>query len=155
MKKLISFVLALSIVFSLFCVCGSAETTIELNDGVKLVMYDDDEVAPFLKARASSTTFSINPVALYSSSSYAGEVTIPSGKTNIGIQFTTKTVERFYIALYDATSEKYITSGTNGLYGPIISDTFSFTGLTARHTYEIYFSSSTTNSSMAGTIYTY
>lgn len=163
MKKLMSLFMVVVLIFSFACVNVSASTEVALKNGAKLVMYDDNEVAPFLRNRGlSEFNFSISPVAVcpqvssIKSSSGVRNIELGSGCTSIGIEFDSAPSERLYFSVYDVTTGEYLTEGTNNLYGPIfMSRVFSFEDLTAGHEYRINLSACLSGMSVSGYIYTY
>ena len=166
-KKIIAMCMATVMAMSVMCVGASASTEIPLKNGVKLVMYDNNENVPFKTAQNSRAavgfSFSISSLPARPGSAilrtpytYGGVnnvIPVDSPFSNIGIAFTTNPTTLKFFSLYDVTADEYLTDGEYNMHGPIyFSDNFSLTGLTAGHKYIIRFAGS---GALAGDVSTY
>lgn len=166
-SKIIATCLMAVMLFSVMSINAFASTEIPLKNGVKLVMYDNNESVPFktqsLTRAAVGFSFSISSLPTrpnsailrtpYTSGGVNNVIPVDSPFRNIGIAFTVNPTTLKFFSLYDVTADEYITEGDYHMAGPMyFSDNFSLTGLTTGHKYIIRFSGS---GALAGDVSTY
>ncbi len=166
-KKIIAMSLMVLMVLSIMNLSALAATEIPLKNGVKLVMYDNNEEIPFNSMQniraAVGFSFSISSLpekpgsailrTPYTWNGVNNVIPVDSPFSNIGIAFTVNPTSLKFFSLYDVTANEYITDGADNMNGPMyFSDNFSITGLTSGHKYIIRFSG---NGALAGDVSTY
>ena len=156
-KALVLCLLVVTII-STCCVGVSANeiAKYELNNGVNLIVSNESLNTSLIGPRVVDTSFNVNLPAYPDSTQVATDLTLSGGETRLEMSFTRIPTGYVYISLYDLTGGYYVTSGTNGLYGPVtIGNVFTFTGLTSGHKYRIRMSNYPNAGTIAGTITSY
>ncbi len=157
-KKVISMLLVCVMMMSISCIGASAKEVYEMADGVKLILSDTSEnTSKSDLLRYVDTTFSVTaPVYPSSTLLLSGNLTLDSAESKLEIEFDSTSGSDIYISLYDLTSGRYITSGTDGLYGPFATQKkLTFTGLTGGHSFRIRVSAANNARYLSGTITSY
>jgi hypothetical protein len=157
-KKILATLLSLITLISAFGVTASAKQEIPLENGGKLVIYEDnDEIPELPAARSIPMTFN-KTFPKYSSYNFVhgsdGDESIPMGyNTTIRFTFNAKPTA-FYINVWDQYQQKFVTAGSvNGLtYVSNPSRVFDLVDMQAYNTYKIGFAGNGYSISLAGTV---
>lgn len=153
-KKIIALGLTAMAVVSAMSMTASAKEIIDLEDGVQMILYDENDVEAeddVMPLDVDNESFSVS-VPQYSSyawiyaESSGRNLKLDSGQSQLTVTFNNPTSFNGRIAMYDATSGNY-------LNGSSLSDALShsyyfskkvkYTGLTGGHTYRLAISGST------------
>ena len=156
-KKVIAMCLATVMALSVMCVGVSAKEVHHLKNGVTLTTYDDGEYTPRANLiRTVDTTFNTTIAKFPSSTLVGNNLSLGSQESNLEIYFTTRPTGSCYFSLYDITTDEYLTSGTNYMYGPIyMNDIYTLSGLTGGHKYRIRMAGAGSSCQIAGSITSY
>ena len=157
LKKTIALCLSVVMALSVLCIGASAKEVYQLKNGVTLTTYTKDEITPRVSLmRTVDATFN-KTIAKYPSSTLIGNsLALGTIESTIEIEFTTRPTGSCYFSLYDMTTDEYLTSGSNNMYGPIyMNDVYKLEGLTGGHKYRIRMAGAGSSCRVAGTITSY